>query len=695
MEKMTICRLCVDQCLINVKTDKDNHIFAERVKPPYLKENISCPKLKAVNEIIYSSKRLTDPLLKINKSGENIWEKQSWEKALDFISLKLNYYKKKYGAESVCWMRGQAADWGSTWHYAMRFMNVFGSPNIIGNGSVCHGAREFAHRTTYGEMTFPDYKNSKCIIIWGGNNCDTKLRQFENILFAKEQGAKIIVIDPVKTELAQFADLWLQIKPGGDGLLAMAMMKVIINENLYDKEFINKWTLGFDKLSQSINNYSLDTISKIINIDSEIIRIVAELYATTKPACIGEGNGIDMHLDVFQTTRAICILRALTGNVDKEGGDSFPQPIPFKDIKLAERISKNISSITHEYPLFSDFKPIKGNPALGALTDAIINQKPYPIKALIIQGSNPVVTMANTTLFLKALRSLELIIVIDLFMTQTAKLADIVLPTTTSFETTRINEGSLFTNRVILQEKVIDCFKNSWPDWKINFQLAKKMGYSKEFPWENVEEAIDYQLQPTGINVKQLKLNPKGVIFEKKRKLKYLTDNFNTPSGKIEIFSKKLEQNGFNGVPSFKQSIDNYGFYKKKDKYPLLAISGSRPRYFVHSQFRNINTLLSNEPEPFVDINPTDAKQRNITNGKEIRIFTPNGSIQMKAKISNIISPGIIRIPWGWGEISLRYNTNNLTDDSDKSRITSTTSNRCFMCNISKLYIEKNVGDLK
>jgi len=685
MKRITVCRLCSANCLIEANIDQNNNIFAERIKSPYLKKNISCPKLQAVNEIIYSPDRLTDPLLKIKKANKPTWEKQSWEIILDMIASKLQYYKKNYGAESICWIRGQAPDWSSTWHYAMRFMNLLGSPNIIGNGAICHAAREFAHIMTYGEMSSPDYKNSKYIIVWGRNDHNSKPRLFENILYAKERGAKLIVIDPVKTELAQIADSWLQIKPGGDGLFAMAMMNVIIKEKLYDQKFVDKWTLGFDQLSQSIDAYSPKIISKIINIDSDVIRTIARLYATTKPACIGEGNGLDMNLEVFQTTRAICILRALTGNIDKKGGDKIPLPIPFRNIELSELLPKDVKPITYEYPLFDHFRPTRGNPALGPVTDAIINKKPYPIKVLIIQGTNPVVTVANTKRFLKALDSLDLIIVIDLFMTQTAKYADIVLPTTTSFETTRINFPALYSNQVVLQDKIINSLGNSWPDWKITFELARRMNFEKEFPWKNVEQAIDYQLEPTGITVKQLRSKPEGIDFQhKKSYLKYLEDGFHTPSKKVEILSEKLQRYGFSGLPSFKLSIENYSYYKLKEEYPLLAISGARPNYFVHSQFRNIESLLKYEPEPLVDIHSLDAKERKIENGDLIKIFTPNGSIEMKANVSNIISPGIIRIPWGWGESNLTYNANNLTDDSEKSPITSTTSNRSFMCNLSK-----------
>jgi len=181
-----------------------------------------------------------------------------------------------------------------------------------------------------------------------------------------------------------------------------------------------------------------EKIAGKIWLDADKIRKAARLYTNTKPACIADGNGIDMHLNVAQTTRAICTLRALTGNIDKKGGDLLPQPIPFKDIELRKRLRKDINPITFKYSLFNKFAKTRGDHTLGVVADAILDEKPYPIKVLIIQGSNPAVTIANSKRVLQALEKLEFIVVIDLFMTRTAKFADIVLPAASSFEKTQL-----------------------------------------------------------------------------------------------------------------------------------------------------------------------------------------------------------------------------------------------------------------
>jgi len=686
-KKYTTCRLCSVCCPVVVSLENNKIVSVERkTSTPSMEENYFCPKVKAVPEIVYSADRLKTPLIKKNINGKAVWNKASWEQAMDIIANKLNLFKQKYGAESVAWLRGQAPDWGATWHYAIRLMNAFGSPNVIGDGSVCYWAREMAHVFTYGAMTSSDYKNSKCIVIWGGNERDTNPSAYNRILYAKEQGAKLIVIDPIRTKLASLADIWLQIKPGCDGLLAMSMIYVIISENLYDADFIREWTVGFNELKEAVKKYVPEKIAEKIWLDAEKIREAARLYAKTKPACLSEGNGVEMHLNTSQNMRSIFILRALTGNIDKKGGDRIPQPIPMRDIRLNERLRGDIKSVGFEYPLLNNFPKCPGGiQTLLPLVNSILDEKPYPIKALIIQGANPAVTMANSKRVRQALEKLEFVVAVDLFMTQTAKFANIVLPATTSFEKTQLNFSSMIGNRVMLQNKVIDWYENSWPDWKIIFELAKKMGYKDEFPWNTVEEAIDYQLEPAGITVEMLRKNQKGITFGETRREKYKNNGFDTRSGKVEIYSEIFKEHGYSPIPDFKEDEENHlSFYDKRDNFPLIGISGARTINFVHSQFRNIPYLLKRESEPLIDIHPKDAKTRDISDGDTVVIETPNGRIKMKAKISDIVHPGLVRIPWGWGEFNPDYNINSLTDDGKRDPVTSTTSSRCFMCNVVK-----------
>ena len=683
MKINTICRLCSACCPVEVSIEKGKLVSVQRVKRYPDSIHQVCPKAQAAAEIIYSSKRLNKPKM---RTKEGALQEVSWDIALDFLCSKMKEIKENYGAEALAWLRGQASDWGGPWHYVMRLMHAFGSPNAIGNGSVCHAGREALQTFTYGDMSSPDYKNSKCIICWGRNDQDTNPTAYEDLLYARSKGAKLVVIDPVKTPLATKADIWLQIKPGTDGFLAMAMMNWMIKNDLFDHEFVKNYTVGFNFLKKAVEDYSLEQISKVVQIPIDKMIKAVKLYTNNQPACIAEGNGLDMHCQVSQVTRALAILRAISGNLDRRGGDLIPQPVKIKNYQLRTSFWKEPTPISIEYPLFSQYSEKRGIHAMGVLIDAILEEKPYPIKGLIIQGANPIVTMANVNRVKKAFNKLKFLAVIDPMMTQTAEFADILLPASFSFEQTMISNSALSSNHLKLQKKAIKPYGNSLPDWEIIFRVAQRLGYEKEFPWKNAEEAIDDQLQPSGITVKELSKSPEGISLEKFRYQKYLQEGFRTPSKKVEIKSSLLKKYGYPAIPDFWDHFyyQRPSFYEKRDDYPLIGLSGRRSNYFVHSQFRHIKSLREKESNAIVDIHPQDAKERNINQADLIMISTPNGSIKIRARISSVVVPGIVRIAWGWGEYSEKYNLNLLTDDSLKDPITSTTSNRAFMCQIKK-----------
>jgi anaerobic selenocysteine-containing dehydrogenase len=579
-----------------------------------------------------------------------------------------------------------AADWGAPWDYPNRLMNLFGSPNTIGNGSICFVARDFAHSYTYGAMAFAEAKSAKCIIVWGKNDGNTALGAAEGIHWAKEHGATLIVIDPVQTALARKADHWLQIKPGHDGLLAMAMIHEIITENLYDADFVEHHTTGFDALKKVAAQYPAERVADSIWLTVAQIKQLARLYATTKPAAIIDGNGLDMHREVFDTTRAIAMLRALTGNLDKPGGDVQPQPIPVRNIQLKERLPEGVLPITQQYPLFNTFSDTWGNQVQGCVVDAIMNESPYPLKMVVVQSGNPVITMADSNRTKEAFTKVETLVVIDLFMTATAKLADIILPATTGFEKTQLNRSSIRNNPMFLQNAVIPPIGDSWPDWKIVFELGRRLGFAAEFPWQTAEEAIDYQLEPAGVTVTQLRQNGKGLRIEELRYEKYNTQKFKTPSGKVEFFSDRLAKAGFPGVP-FAHGLGNnpISFADRSAEYPILGISGSRDIRFTNSQFRTIPALLKAGAGAVVDIHAEDAKQQGIAEGDRLQIETPKGAIEMTARIATTVRPGTVRIAWGWGDYDPRCNLNSLTEDDLRGAVTGTSTSRSFMCRLCKV----------
>jgi anaerobic selenocysteine-containing dehydrogenase len=682
MKRETVCRLCSACCPVIVEIEEGKLIRAERKSflPP--EQRLLCPKLAAAPEIVYSPHRVLKPLIR-RKGAANSFQETSWDEALALVAEKFMQYKETYGADTVCWLRGMAADWGAPWDYANRLMNIFGSPNTIGNGSVCHVGRDMAHVYTYGAMTLPQPKTSRCIVVWGKNDRNTAPGAGEAILHAKRNGAALIVIDPVKTQYAGMADLWLQVKPGHDGQLAMAMLNEIITRGLYDEAFVKEYCIGFEDLKAAASAYPAEAVARRLWLEPGMIRQAARLYATTKPACIIDGNGLDMHRQVFDTTRAVCMLRAVTGNLDRNGGDFIPQAVPLRNIQLRERLPAGVPPITEAYPLFNTFHETWGFHAQSSLIDAILEGKPNPIRMLVVQSGNPVVTMTDAGRVRKAFEKLEFLVVIDVFRNRTAGYADVILPASSCFEKTQLNRASMRNSPVILQDQVIDWVGESHPDWKIVFDLGRKLGFEDDFPWQTAEEAIDEQLAPSGLTVRMLRENPDGLRAEPLEFEKHRMRGFATPSGKVELFSARLAEAGHPPVPFQDGRDDNpISFAEANSEDTLIGMSGERTNPYTHTQFHTIPSLLAQEGEGYVDVHPDDARTRDIADGQTLKITTPRGQVRMKARISGAVHPGSIRVGWGWGDSDPEANVNNLTDDDRRDPVTGTPSARSFMCRI-------------
>jgi anaerobic selenocysteine-containing dehydrogenase len=686
MKLDTVCRLCSACCPVEAEVNDGTLVGAKRKSFLPEGKRIQCPKLKAAPEIVYSPDRILTPQIRVAGPSGSGFREAGWDEALDRVASNFLRLKESSGPESVAWLRGMAADWGTPWDYANRLMNAFGSPNAIGNGSVCHVAREMAHNFTYGAMTLPQPKESQCIVVWGKNDRNTAPGAFEAIHHARQHGARLIVIDPVKTPLAAAADIWLQVKPSHDGLLAMAMIHEIIASDLYDHDFVAAWTTGFEALEKAAGSYPPERVAERLWLTPEAIREAARVYALAEPACIIDGNGLDMQLQTFQTTRAVCILRALTGNVDRQGGDFIPQPVPMHNIQLKERLPSDVRAVTHEYPLFDRFHPTWGRHAQSCLVDAMVDGRPYPVKMLVVQSGNPVVTMTDSNRVIQGLKNLEFLVVIDLFMTRTARLADVILPASSCFEKTQLNRAFMRNSPAILQNQVIDCRGQSWPDWKIMFELGRRLGLEEEFPWQSVEGAIDDQLEPSGLTVDTLRRNPAGVRADPLEFEKYRTRGFDTPSGKIELFSDRLQEHGHSPVPFlFGELREPISFAGQIPEAPLVAMSGERTNRYTHTQFHTVPSLIRREPEGYVEFHQDDALERGIKDDDLVQVETPKGRIRMKARISGRVHPGSILIAWGWGDINPEANLNSLTDDDQRDPVTGTPSSRSFMCALTRV----------
>ena len=497
---------------------------------------------------------------------------------------------------------------------------------------------------------------------------------------ALDKGAieHLIVVDPKRIPMAE-RGIHIQLRPGTDTALSLGMMNVIIGEDLYDKEFVEKYTHGFDKLVQHVKQYTPEKVSEITWVQADDIRKIARLFAINKPASVVPGTcSIDQHINGFQGNRVQAILQAITGNVDIPGGWVSIPFIRLGDMRVTE-ISDPIG--TREHPLFRRFwgrtSPY-GQQMLFA--DAVLNEDPYPIKGLIVTGGNPAITLPDSNRIKEAMKALEFMVVVDLFMTETAELADIVLPACSFLEKSGVGYVYGVTTCIpyaMVRKKVIDPIGESWPDWKIWTEIGKRMGYNEFFPWETEEEIIDFFLKPSGLTREQLENDhPEGAYYAE---VKYKQGIYRTPSGKIELYSETLAENGYDPLPHHveptKSPISTPEIFKK---YPVILTTGARIPEYTHSQFRHVASLNKRVPEPEAEIHPETAAKYGISDGDMIFVETYKGKVEFKVATSEDLVPGVVSIPHGWS----KANANLLTDLEHRDPVTGYTEMKALLCKI-------------
>lgn len=673
----TDCAMCYHSCGLNVYVRNGKIVKVEGMPEHPLNQGEICPRAQAIPSFVYSPDRLKYPMER--KDGG--WKRITWDEALDKIAAKLNEIKEKYGPEALAAFCGSVGVENlelST--FAHEFLAAYGSPNFISVESICFRARILARMITFGMYPVEEPEKAQCVVLWGHNPDSSNMPLARYLHKAADDGSvKLIVIDPRRIPLAK-KGLHLQIRPGTDCFLALAALNVIINEGLYDDEFVDKWTVGFDKLKGHVKNYSPEKVEEICGVPSSDIKKFARIYATTKPACIVQGiNTLDQSINGIQNSRALSILQTITGNIQVPGGWTRVPRLRF-GIKLA-LVGKPMGA--DEYPLF--YQIWGRTAAFGqamVFPDLAISGKPYPIKALIVTGGNPALTMPESEKFREAIKKLDFLVVMDLFMSETAELANIVLPACSFLEKTGIAydygvcHGMPY---VLLRKKAIEPLWECWPEWKFWTELGRKMGYGERFPWKTDEDVINYQLEGTGITLEQLKAEPSGFFFTPKE---YGVKGFGTPSGKVELYSETLEKYGYDPLPTPRESpYPPFGDTEITKEYPLILTTGARVLEYTHTQMRNIPQLRARVPDPLAEIHPSTASKYGITDGETVIVETRKGKIKIKVKHSEDILPDVISIPHGWEQA----NVNFLTDIEARDPISGYPELKALRCRIKKI----------
>ena len=500
---------------------------------------------------------------------------------------------------------------------------------------------------TYGFISYPDYEHPpSCIVIWGANPSATEFPEGIRISQAVKNGSKLVVIDPAETAFAQKAEIWIKPRPCSDLALALGITNVIINENLYDREFVDRWTVGFDKIKAHVQDYTPEKLAEITWVPAEQIKEVARFYANNKPACIYCGNGGDNNINNYQFNRAVAILRAITGNIGKPGGEiglAFPGIEPKDSHELhqnnavpPEKRAKRIGAEEKVLPNYFSALPQK-------LIKAMLTSEPYPIRSAYVQGGSLLQTYSNVQEVCKALKSLDFLAIADFFMTPTAELADIVLPAATYMEIDSLRQAFGAPVLSVIQKvaQVGECRS----DYQILSELGKRLGLGNYF-WESDQQVLDFVLKPIGLSFDDFRKI--GIIAGSKQYRKYEREGFTTPSGKVELYSSQLGEWGFDPLPVYREPPESPLSEPELAKEYPLVFTNCKIAPYIHSGGRQIKSLRDSHPEPLIAIHIKTASKLGIKEGDLIYIENKRGRIKHKATLSSKIDPRVVIAEHGW-----------------------------------------------
>jgi anaerobic selenocysteine-containing dehydrogenase len=671
--KQAICTMCDHHCMIQGVVENGKLLRLKGLPENPIAPNTFCIKPARALEYYDHEDRLLHPLKRKGERGSGEWTQISWDQAYDEIAGKLTVIVEKYGPEAF-------AVSGSDYNappdgICRRFMNLIGSPNWISGISLCMGNTAVINRMTYGWFPMSDFENTDCIVYFGHNpKPDVWCMENDRLVAAKKRGAKLIVLDPRKSYNAKRADIHLSLRAGTDAAMALGWLKVIIDEKLYDRDFVDNWTVGFDELVERVNEYPLDRVEKITGVPAAQIREAAVMYATAKSAIIPWSVITDKQTNSTSAIRTQCILRAITGNLNVSGGEGLselnPSIVSMSELELHEKLpqeKKDLQIGVRDYPALT----YKGTQALSEPTMKVYGREyinllggsfmahpagvfkamrtgdPYPVKAMFSMANNTLLQYANQQGIHEGLMNLDLFVVHDLFMTSTAQLADYVLPGDAWIERPNLVNGfdvsSWFQTSQKLREAPGEC--GSVYDFYKN--LADRMGFEEYFPWKNQQELLDYRIEKTGMKWNDFAKNMP--FFPGPEPKPYQETGFATPSGKVELASSVLKDLGFDPLPYYAEPGQSpISTPELAKEYPLTLFVGLMEEEYFHTNLRQVAAFRKRNPFPVTMINPETGRKLGITEGDWVYVETTHGKVKMKAGLRNEMPPDLVRIPHGW-----------------------------------------------
>jgi anaerobic selenocysteine-containing dehydrogenase len=458
-------------------------------------------------------------------------------------------------------------------------------------------------------------------------------------------------VDPRRIGPAEKADYWLQLRPGSECALALAMINTIIAEDLYDHEFVEKYSFGFDRLTEHIRPFTPEWAAPITRVNAADIRAAARTFALTKPSCLQWGNGVDTSVNGFQTGRALLILMGLTGSIDVPGGNVLwvpPEGVkpksPLVDMSVAgmqfmpaEKKSRIITGGTYV------FAPNCHPPTFWK---SMITGEPYRVRGIWIVGSNPLVTATQGLTIEKALKEyMEYTVVSDLFMTPTAQLADLILPAAHWLE----QDDVVFMHKIwcVLARKKLAQVGETRDDRDVIFDVAHRLGLHDAFPWPDRYTYLNWLLEETGMTFEEFK--EKEILFGDMRYRKYETEGFRTPTGKFEFYSSIAEHEGRPPLPIYAEPpLSPVSTPELAKEYPFILMTGTKVLDYFHSEMHQIASLRRRHPDPMIEIHPDAAASLGISRGDWVCVESPYGKARLRAKLFDGIAPDVVNAEHAW-----------------------------------------------
>lgn len=633
----TICRICGEHCGLLVTESAQRVTISGNPEHPFSRGFI-CFKGKNYSEVHHSPDRLTKPLLRKGTGFVEI----SYDEALEIMVSRLNSVRDRFGPESVIFYKGEALKHFEISQYMRHLSRGFGTPNYVSVGCLCHYALILGHSLTYGGIPRPRFDRNKSFLLWGVNPAASFPLTHSKIKKAVGNGAKLVTVDPFPTSTTNLADVHLPIRPGSDGFLALALIKYAVEK--VGLAPVASEAHGWNELVDIVSGHSFDELVGKVDIPRALFDEAAVLLFDNLPTWTMAGLGLEHQQEGVQSIRAVALLQSL---LDPQNRPHLKQA-PLKRLPGRDMYPRRARPIGEdEAPLFTNLR----KEAQGMLwTRAILEQRPYPVKSMVVAGANPMVTFPAPDQQRAALEALEFLTVFDMFMTPTARLAHLVFPAADQLDNLEIHDyGRMDTPSLGLMRPSTSSAKG-WPTWKLIFELAARLGLESLFPWRDNREALSYRLSETDVTLTDLEQSPSATAPYTPAPIH--PERWDTADGKVHYRSERLHEVGQPPIPT-PETFDGASMTDKD--FPFYVSTGNRIMEFQHGQFREIPKFRERYPKPLVYIHPNAAARLGIQSGERVRLRSRFGALDIETAITDEVREDCLRMTHGWEETNANH----------------------------------------